>query len=123
MSIWKWPNTQFMVLVLSGDGNKAKAMHETTLLPLMESIVGIRGCDDHDDGAKTKRVESEAVRAAKDRVRFLLIIACGAVILVFTVGFIIVAAIVRPLGMLANTDIMLASSWDLTLRAPSQRRG
>ncbi|MFO0729987.1 MAG: methyl-accepting chemotaxis protein [Nitrospiraceae bacterium] len=47
-----------------------------------------------------------------------MIIACGAVILVFTVGFIIVAAIVRPLGMLSNTMSMLASSWDLTLRAP-----
>ncbi|MFO0772937.1 MAG: HAMP domain-containing methyl-accepting chemotaxis protein [Nitrospiraceae bacterium] len=109
---------QFMVLVLSGDGNKAKAMHETTLLPLMRKHRQYVDEVTMMIEAKTKQVESEAVRAAKDRVRFLLIIACGAVILVFTVGFIIVAAIVRPLGMLSNTMSMLASSWDLTLRAP-----
>ncbi|HEX2056478.1 MAG TPA: methyl-accepting chemotaxis protein [Nitrospiraceae bacterium] len=109
---------QLMPLILAGEVQKAKAMHEGTLVPMMKKHRQYVDQVTIMIESQIKRVEAEAVEAAASRVRFLMIIAGAAVIIVFSLGFIIVAAIVGPLGRLSHTMSLLASTWDLTLRVP-----
>ena len=109
---------QFMPLVLAGDIHKAKAMHEGTLMPIMKKHRQYVDEVTMMIESQIKRVEADAVQASTGRVRFLMMIAGAGLIIVFTLGFIIITAIVTPLGKLSHTMSTLATTWDLTLRAP-----
>ena len=109
---------QFMPLVFAGEIHKAKSLHEGTLMPLMKKHRQYVDEVTMMIESQIKRVEAESVQTATSRVRFLMMIAGAVVIIVFTLGFIIVAAIVGPLSKLSHTMSALATTWDLTLRAP-----